>query len=86
MFREASKKKRFCFCFYLFKNGDVFNAFRFIEREGKNDNDIVLEMCNEITSLLPEKILPVFSKGRHLDLKEALGKLKEKLGDLTFLS
>jgi hypothetical protein len=41
-------------------------------------------MCNEITSLLPEKILPVFSKGRHLDLKEALGKLKEKLGEFIF--
>ena len=37
-------------------------------------------MCNEITALLPEKILPVFSKGKHIDLKEAFVKLKEKLG------
>ena len=38
-------------------------------------------MCNEIIGLLPEKILPVFTKGRHMDLKEALIKLKEKLGN-----
>ena len=39
-------------------------------------------MCNDIVKILPERILPVFSKGRHMDLKEALVKLKEKLGKI----
>ena len=51
------------------------------KRDGKNDNDLVLEMCNEIIGLLPEKVIPVFSKGKHLDLKDAFVKLKEKLGN-----
>ena len=54
------------------------------KREGKNDNDIVLEICNDIVKLLPAKILPVFSKGRHMDLKEALVNLKDKLGKHLF--
>ncbi len=51
-----------------------------IHREGKNDNDIVIDMCREITSMLPQKIAPVFAKGKHLKFAEAIEKLKEKLG------
>jgi hypothetical protein len=40
----------------------------------------VLEMCKEITGLLPTSIVPTFSKGRHISFKEALSRLKEKLG------
>lgn len=41
---------------------------------------MIMDMCTEITKNLPRKVLPVFKKGRHLKLPEALEKLKTKLG------
>lgn len=40
----------------------------------------MIEKCNEILALLPEKVSVHFEKGKHLTLEEALEKLKEKLG------
>ncbi len=53
---------------------------KYILSEGKNDNDLVIGLCDEIRTILPEKIMPVFSKGKHMSFEEAIGKLKEKLG------
>ena len=44
------------------------------------DSEIVFDMCNEIVKLLPQAVLPIFPKGRHLKLADALEKLKTKLG------
>ncbi len=41
-----------------------------------------MDMCTDIIKLLPQKVVPQFSKGRHLKLPEALEKLKSKLGKL----
>jgi hypothetical protein len=39
-----------------------------------------LKVCEEISSILPEYIVPDFDKGKHLQFSEALLKLQEKLG------
>jgi hypothetical protein len=44
------------------------------------DSEIVMDMCKEISSLLPKNVLPHFKKGRHMKLNEALEKLQIKLG------
>lgn len=38
-------------------------------------------MCSEITNILPNSVVPVFTKGKHISFEEALEKLKDKLGD-----
>ena len=44
-----------------------------------NDNAIVLKVCEEILSTLPESVSPEFTS-KHLQFTEALAKLPEKLG------
>lgn len=39
-----------------------------------------MDICNDVIKQLPKKVLPAFTKGRHLKLSEALVKLKTKLG------
>jgi len=39
-----------------------------------------MEMCTDMIKILPQQVLPNFTKGRHLKLPEALEKLKTKLG------
>ena len=39
-------------------------------------------MCKEMSELLPTSITPTFTKGRHITFKEALSRLKEKLGKI----
>ena len=69
-------------CFFLF-----IYLFSFIKRVcilnrgEKNENEVVNDMCRELLKVLPERIQPVFAKGRHLSFKDAVGKLKEKLGN-----
>jgi hypothetical protein len=46
----------------------------------KDENEIVNKICSEITTLLPEKVLPTFERGKHLSFEEAMSKLPEKLG------
>jgi hypothetical protein len=47
---------------------------------------LVIILCDEIKSVLPQKITPEFTKGKHMKFEEAIDKLKEKLGkhDLYF--
>ncbi len=46
-----------------------------------------MDMCKEITDLLPKLVLPQFIKGRHITLPDALEKLKVKLGkEIKFFS
>ncbi len=50
------------------------------KRNGRLDSEIVMEMCTDMIKILPQQVLPNFTKGRHLKLPEALEKLKTKLG------
>jgi hypothetical protein len=48
-------------------------------RHVNDENEIVNKICFEITTLLPEKVLPTFERGKHLSFEEAISKLPEKL-------
>ena len=52
--------------------------------EDKNDKDVIADMCGEIVRLLPERIEPVFAKGKHIRFNEAMLRLKERLGDTYY--
>ncbi len=51
------------------------------KRNGRLDSEIVMDMCTDMIKILPQQVLPNFTKGRHLKLPEALEKLKTKLGN-----
>lgn len=52
----------------------------FSKRGHKNDDEVVIEKCNEFLEILPKNVSVNFEKGKHLTFEEALEKLKEKLG------
>ena len=62
------------------ENSRIKLKFIFIIRTMNNDNTIVLKVCEEIIATFPESIMPDFERGKHLQFKEALLKLPEKLG------
>lgn len=46
-----------------------------------SDNEVVLKFCEEISSSLPEAVIAIFDKKKHLTLAEAFTKLPERLGN-----
>ena len=65
-----------CYC----KKKYAFINLLIFYRGRKNDEEVVIEKCNEIIAVLPVSVSASFEKGKHLTFEEALDKLKERLG------
>lgn len=52
--------------------------------EKKNDIDLVIEMCTEISNMLTKRIEPEFTKGKHLTFDQALERLPVVMGERAF--